>query len=84
MREYSGTLDPEVAQTLPDQVRGWGMLHRGVVADTDDGDNPNFLGALEARQEPDVGAVRTDFQMSVGQAATMISLPIQHSIPAVP
>ena len=61
---------PEIALTLLDQARSWGIPHRCVVADADYGDNPNFLAGLEARQEPSVVAVRTDFQMSVGQAAT--------------
>jgi SRSO17 transposase len=61
---------PEIALALLDQARAWGVPHRGVVADADDGDNPNVLAGLEARQESYVVAVRTDFQVSMGQAAT--------------
>jgi SRSO17 transposase len=61
---------PAIALALLDHARAWGVPHRCVVADADDGDNPNVLAGLEVRQERDVVAVRTDFPVRVGRAAT--------------
>jgi SRSO17 transposase len=55
---------PEIALQRLDQARVGGP-QRCVVADADDGDNPNFGAGLEARQERSVVAVRTDFQFLV-------------------
>jgi SRSO17 transposase len=64
--EVSFQTKPQIALALLDQARAWGVPHRCVVADADDGDNPNVLAGLEARQEPSVVAVRTDFPVCVG------------------
>jgi SRSO17 transposase len=61
---------PEIALALLEQARAWGVPHRCVVADADDGDHPHVLAGLEARQESYVVAVRTDFAVRVGSAAT--------------
>jgi SRSO17 transposase len=75
---------PEIALALLDQARDWGVPHRCVVADADYGGNPNFLAGLEARQEAYVVAVRTDFQMSVGQAAASPVWRADHLLQTVP
>jgi SRSO17 transposase len=54
---------PEIALSLLDQARAWGVPHRCVVADADYGDHPNFLAGLQDRNERDVVAVRCDFQV---------------------
>jgi len=68
--EISLQTKPEIARQRLDQARTWGGPHRCVVADADDGDHPNVLRGLEARHERSVGAVRTDFPVCVGGAAT--------------
>lgn len=54
---------PQIALALLDQARQWGVPHRGVVTDADDGDNPHFLAGLEERNERYVVAIRGDFQV---------------------
>jgi SRSO17 transposase len=54
---------PEIALSILDQARAWGVPHRCVIADADYGDNPNFLAGLAKRNERYVVAVRCDFQV---------------------
>ena len=54
---------PQIALSLLDQARQWGVPHRGVVTDADYGDNPHFLSGLEERNERYVVAIRCDFQV---------------------
>jgi SRSO17 transposase len=61
---------PEIGLQLLNQAWAWGVPHRGVVADADYGGNLHFLAGLEARREPYVVAVRTDFPVGVRSAAT--------------
>jgi SRSO17 transposase len=51
----------ELALDLLDQAKAWSVQHACVVTDSDYGDNPAFLNGLEARQEPYVVGVRSNF-----------------------
>jgi SRSO17 transposase len=61
---------PAMALALLDEARAWGVPHRGVVADADDGDNPHVLAGVAARQDRDVVGVRGDFRVSPQRKAT--------------
>lgn len=74
--EISFQTKSEMALALLDEARAWGVPHRCGVADADDGDNPNFLAGLEARQVPYVVAVRVDVRVSPGRAVTR---PVQRA-----
>jgi len=54
----------EIALALVDEAAAAGVPYACVVADGDDGDNPNFLNGLEARGKRCVAAVRKDFQVT--------------------
>jgi SRSO17 transposase len=53
---------PHIALALIAQARQWGVPYRGVVADADYGDHPNFLAGWAARRQQYVVAVRSDFE----------------------
>jgi SRSO17 transposase len=82
--EVSFHTKPEFALALLEQARAWGVPYRCVVADADDGDNPNFLAGLEGRQERYVVGVRRDFQVSMGRAARNPVLRAEELLRAVP
>lgn len=52
---------PELALTLMDQARAWGVPFAWVVADAGYGENPTFLQGLEARQVAYVVGVSSSF-----------------------
>ncbi len=55
---------PEIALTLLDQAKAWGVRWACVTADADYGDNPRFLAGLEQRRQHYVAAVRADFSVA--------------------
>lgn len=75
---------PEIALGLLDQPRGWSVSHRCVVADSDYGDNLNFLAGLESRQEPYVVDVRADLRVSQQRRATSPVQRADHVLRALP
>jgi len=61
---------PEIALARREHARAWGVPQRCVVADADEGDHPNVLMGLEARQAPYVVAGRTDVPVRRGHLAS--------------
>src|SRR5260370_24393318 len=59
--EVSQQTKPEIALSLLDRARRWGVPIQAVVVDAGYGDNPNFLQGLDERQVPYVCAVQSTF-----------------------
>jgi SRSO17 transposase len=75
---------PEMALARREQARAWGVPQRGVVADADDGEHPNGLRGLEARQDREVVAGRTAFRVRMGPTATTPVWQTDQLRPTVP
>ena len=57
----------EIALSLLDEANACGVPHACVVADSDYGDNPNFLNGLEEGRERYCVAVRADFGVALSR-----------------
>src|SRR5262247_2236828 len=65
---------PELALTLVDQARMWGVPFATVVADAGYGDNPAFLQGLDDRQLPYVVGVSSTFGVRLPAAVQAAAL----------
>ena len=61
--EVSFQTKPEIALTLIDRARAWGVPFKHVVADAGYGESPTLLDGLETRQLPYVCGVRRTFSL---------------------
>jgi SRSO17 transposase len=69
---------PELALTLVDQARTWGVPFAWVVADAGYGDNPTFLQGLETRQIAYIVGVSSSFGVRLPaevRAAALVPRP---------
>jgi SRSO17 transposase len=64
---------PAIALDLLDQADEMGVPYACVVADSDYGDNPNFLAGLEKRDKPYVVAVRRDFKVALSAGGPVVA-----------
>src|SRR5215467_10744937 len=65
---------PEIALSLLDRARQWGVPIQAVVVDAGYGDNPNFLRGLDERQIPYICAVESTFGCRLPDEVQAIAL----------
>jgi SRSO17 transposase len=75
---------PQLAIGLVDRARAWGVPFALVVADSGYGDNPWFLGELEARGLPYVCAVERTFGVRLPAEAAVAGVTPPHHGPGQP
>ena len=76
--------NPEMAVARLDQARAWGVPPRCVVAEAGDGDTPDVLAALEARQARDVLGLCADCRGSHQRQATSPAPRVDRLLQALP
>jgi SRSO17 transposase len=72
--EMSQQTKPEIALSLLDRARHWGVPIQAVVVDAGYGDNPNFVRGLDERQVPYICAVESTFGCRLPEEVQALAL----------
>ena len=67
---------PEIPLSLLDEARSLGVPHSCITVDTDYGDKPPFLNALDEREEHSVVAVAQSFSVAVSRSAPSVAAEV--------